>query len=87
MKKISKILIIISNFFYNNLSYWIENNLYEFSNTIGRLFFQLALKIYPNNFCHHCGHILEKCYNPKQNEPIQYFCCNCYRTIYEDDKQ
>jgi hypothetical protein len=85
MKKLSNVFIKISNFFIDDLSPWIENDLENFSRKIGVKFFRLAEKLYPNNFCHYCGALLDRCYNPPLKDPPQYFCCNCQRTIHEEE--
>jgi hypothetical protein len=84
LKKLSNFFIKISDFFYGELYNWIENDLSEFSKKIGYFLFKFAKKLYPNNFCHHCGLFLEQCYHPPLKDPPQYYCCNCYHTIYKE---
>lgn len=84
MKKLSNILVKISNLFCDMLPFWIENNLYDFSIKIGIKFYKLARKIYPDNFCRHCNHFLELCYHAPLKDPPEYICCNCQGKAYEE---
>lgn len=63
--------------FFIDAARWAENDLSTFLEyKPARLFYRLSKKVYSKNFCKHCGHYLELCYNGSDLEK-HMFCCNC----------
>jgi hypothetical protein len=84
-KLISNVFVKISNIIYN-FSHWMEYDGSLLVEDISRKPYKIARKIYPKNFCSHCGVALERCYHPSTMIPPPYICCNCDHAILDDDK-